>query len=214
MPTSARISAALARSSASDSRSRGSASSVSHSCERPRRCRPIMHVLEHADALEHAGALEGARQAQRGDLVRLQIVQRGAAIAHLALGRPQKAGDDVEGGGLAGAVRADQADDLALVDDEIHVGDRNQAAEMNRDMLDRQHAAASAAESARSSACPASWSRRARARLIACRRQTAEPFLDRRHDALRQHEHDQDHQQAVEDPLHLGRGERARDHRA
>ena len=42
MPTRARISAALARNSASESRSRGSDSKVSTSRERPRRCRPIM----------------------------------------------------------------------------------------------------------------------------------------------------------------------------
>src|SRR5690348_1602227 len=66
------------------------------------------------------------------------MMQRRSAIAHVALRRAQEAGDDVERGGFAGAVRADQAHDLAFIHGEGHVGDRDQSAEMDRDMLDRK----------------------------------------------------------------------------
>src|SRR5579872_239686 len=96
------------------------------------------YILEHADALEHAGALKGTRQAERGYLVRFQISKRRSAVADFAFSRSQEAGDDIEGRGLASAVGANQADNLPLVDNKIHVRDRNQTAEMNRDMLNRQ----------------------------------------------------------------------------
>src|SRR5262249_57185560 len=39
---------------------------------------------------------------------------------------------------LAGAVWPNEADHLAAIDNKIQVGDRDKAAEMNRDVLDRQ----------------------------------------------------------------------------
>src|SRR6202030_3844598 len=57
-------------------------------------------------------------------------------------GRPQDAGDEVEHGGLAGAVRADQADDLALVDDGIEAIDSGQAAEAASQGLNLQNTGA------------------------------------------------------------------------
>ena len=46
-----------------------------------------------------------------------------------AFGRRQKAGQHLHGGGLAAAVRAEKAEDLALLDFEAHVIDRGEGAE-------------------------------------------------------------------------------------
>src|SRR5262249_2701585 len=96
------------------------------------------HVVEYAVVLEHAGALERPDQAKPGDLVRLEAVQQGAAIAHLAAAGLEEPGDDVECGSLARGVRADQPDDLALRHREVEVGKGDEAAEPHRDVLDRE----------------------------------------------------------------------------
>jgi hypothetical protein len=62
---------------------------------------PDQQIVVNGIVRKHAGALEGADQSEIGDLVRLQSVERRAAIAHGAVGWIQKAGDDVEGRGLA-----------------------------------------------------------------------------------------------------------------
>ena len=64
---------------------------------------------------------------------------RAAAEPHLAVRQRQHAGDQVEGGGLAGAVGTDQADDLAGADLEADVVDGDQAAELLADGLHVQH---------------------------------------------------------------------------
>ena len=65
-------------------------------------------------------------------LVRLRR-QRRAAVADLARGRDVEAGEAVEERGLAGAVGADQADDLAVVDGEVDVADGGETAEAHGD---------------------------------------------------------------------------------
>ena len=55
-----------------------------------------------------------------------------------ALGRLVEAGDAVEDGGLAGAVRADDGGDVAAAGLEGEVGDRDEAAEAHGQVLDRQ----------------------------------------------------------------------------
>ena len=62
---------------------------------------------------EHARDLERAHQAARRDLVRAEAGDRHVAERHFAGVGALDAGDDVDEGGLAGAVRADQAADLA-----------------------------------------------------------------------------------------------------
>ena len=73
-------------------------------------------VVEKADVLERAG------NAQRGYLFRLAAADvDGLAVGgieNLAGRRFVNAGNAVEAGSLAGAVRAYQADDLARIDDE------------------------------------------------------------------------------------------------
>jgi len=70
--------------------------------------------------------------------VRLEPVQQPVAIANLARGGLEKSGEDVEGGRFAGAVRADEADDLSLENFEIEIGQGDEPAEMHRDLRDRQ----------------------------------------------------------------------------
>ena len=70
---------------------------------------------------------------QRGDLVGLEAVQRGAAIARcVPPAGSMIAGDGVEGRGLAGAVGADQRQHLALAHLEAQRRRRRQAAEADR----------------------------------------------------------------------------------
>jgi hypothetical protein len=65
---------------------------------------------------------------QRGDI---------AALEHdRSLGRPEKPADQVEEGGLAGAVRADDGTQLALAHRQRNVTYRDQAAEALSDVLD------------------------------------------------------------------------------
>ena len=59
--------------------------------------------------------------------------QDGALVADVALGGDVEAGEAVEEGGLAGAVGADEADDLAAVDGEVDVAYGGEAAEAHGD---------------------------------------------------------------------------------
>src|SRR5687768_17733375 len=71
---------------------------------------------------------------QAADLLALQ--------AHRARARRVKAGDDIERGALARAVRADQAKDLALGKIEADVRDGGEAAEALGEAADLEHLAA------------------------------------------------------------------------
>ena len=73
------------------------------------------------------------------DVVRGQRwISAAAELDAAGVGR-EHAGHQVEQGGLAGAVRADQRVDLARVDREAGVGDGADAAEMLRDACDLEH---------------------------------------------------------------------------
>ena len=77
---------------------------------------------QHEVLVDHADA--GAdRVAGAAELDRLAVDE------DLALVRPVEAGEDVHQGGLAGAVLAEQAEDLAGPDLQVHVGIGNDAAE-------------------------------------------------------------------------------------
>ncbi len=97
-------------------------------------------VLEDGHVLEGCGHLEGAADAEPrmrfgGRVGDVDAVEDDAPFA-----RPQIAGDAVEEGRLAGAVGADEADDLARFDMQIGAGDRLEAAEGFRDLLGaKQH---------------------------------------------------------------------------
>ena len=85
-------------------------------------------VLEHRHVPEELRDLEGAGHALRRDLVRPQAVHAPAVEMDLARVEAVEAGEDVHGGGLAGAVGADQPADLA-------------AGQRQREPVHRDHAA-------------------------------------------------------------------------
>src|SRR5262245_39976729 len=99
---------------------------------------PDQHILEHAVVLKDACTLERSDQAEAGDFVRFEAVQQGSAIADLASRGLEESGEDVESGGLAGAIRADQADDLAVANREVQIGNGDEPAEMHRHVRDRE----------------------------------------------------------------------------
>src|SRR5882672_3614887 len=103
------------------------------------RVRANQHVVDHRHAGERPVMLEGAHHAARGDAVRRQAEDRLAGEAHLAARRRIGAGDDVEGGRLAGAVRADHAEDLAFVDLEVERGHGGEPAEALGQLLDLEN---------------------------------------------------------------------------
>jgi hypothetical protein len=88
----------------------------------PRLCVPIgrgRDVLLHCHVEEEAQGLERAGDPEAGDLVRLESDDALPFEDDVADVGPVDAGDEVEEGGLAGAVRPDDADDLALVDVQV-----------------------------------------------------------------------------------------------
>ena len=117
------------------------------------------HVVKHRHGFEQADVLEGAGDAQLGDIVRgmghglgiLAAVFAGVELFHLApgivgdqqlvveidraVGGLVHAGDGVEGGGLAGAVGADQGHDLALENFHGEIVHGDDAAELHGDVL-------------------------------------------------------------------------------
>ncbi len=101
-------------------------------------------VFQRRHAGEEADVLEGARDL--GLFGNPEIVQPleldGVAVImrelHGARGRLVEAGDAVEHGGLAGAVRSDQRGDLAPLGIEGEVVDGDDAAETHRQVVDGQ----------------------------------------------------------------------------
>ena len=74
---------------------------------------PAEHeVVEHREVREQLDVLEGAGHAELGDGVRLEADQLLAVELHRALLRPVDAGQHVEDAGLAGAVGADDREQL------------------------------------------------------------------------------------------------------
>src|SRR5215470_8777005 len=88
-----------------------------------------LHVVEDRHAPEQSDVLERARDPQLGPLVRFQI-RDVAAVEHdpSARGRVDAA-DAVEDARLAGAVGADDREEIAGVDLEAHPGQGGHAAE-------------------------------------------------------------------------------------
>ena len=106
--------------------------------------------------------------AEARDLVRLEaddaaLVEQDVAVVGLV-----DAGDQVEERRLAGAVRADHADDLALVDVQVELGDDLEAAERQRDAAQLEQGAVGH-------------------QMISTRRSPRRPF------GRSDHEHDQHH---------------------
>jgi hypothetical protein len=76
--------------------------------------RAQQQVIKHAHGGEHAPPFRRMGQAAPGDAVRVQARDVLAVQRHLAGARLDHAGDGAHGGGLAGAVRADQGHQAAL----------------------------------------------------------------------------------------------------
>src|SRR5690606_40564869 len=93
------------------------------------RVRPELDGGQDVHALEEARGLEGAGQAQAGHLVGLERGRLDVADPGGARRWRQVSGEEVDEGGLAGAVRADHRKDLALVDVEVDAVDGDDAAE-------------------------------------------------------------------------------------
>jgi hypothetical protein len=107
--------------------------------KRPRAAvRTDEHVVEHGHRLEQLHVLERARDPAPDDPVRRRPQQAPAVEVELARIRPVQPRDHVEERGLAGAVRPDQADDLAGVDVERDLVDRDDPAEPARHVADRE----------------------------------------------------------------------------
>src|SRR5436190_2515561 len=78
--------------------------------------RPELEVLAHGHAREAAPALRPLRDAEPDDLLRSRLPQLASLEFDRPLARRREPGDRAQGRRLAGTVRADQRDDLALVD--------------------------------------------------------------------------------------------------
>ena len=90
-------------------------------------------VLQHRGLADHARRLEGAGDAAGGARGRHARRQRVVARSHRARLGGVVAGDDIEGRGLAAAIGADQAVNLAGRDVEIETVDRAHGAETEHD---------------------------------------------------------------------------------
>ena len=112
--------------------------------ERQRAEHPVAHVgvaaehevVEHGQVGEQLDVLERARHAQAGDLVRLLADQVVAVEGHAAFLRLVDARQHVEDRGLAGAIGADDREELALADLEADAVDRGDAREPQHDVAD------------------------------------------------------------------------------
>src|SRR4051812_24472393 len=98
-----------------------------------------LEVLDRSRALDHADVLERPAEAHRGLLVRRQIGDVLAPVAHPAVVGPIEAGDAVERRRLAGAVRADESDDLPLPDRHREVVECLKTAEPDRQAVHLKH---------------------------------------------------------------------------
>ncbi len=83
-----------------------------------------------------------------GQALEQELLAVAAGQRDHAFGRLVEAGDAVEHRRLAGAVRADQRGDLAALGLEGQVADGDQAAELHRQMLDREDRQSVMAETA------------------------------------------------------------------
>src|SRR5271156_2211719 len=97
------------------------------------------HVFEDGQPAEWPRDLEGSSDTTIDDAVWRGPGDLTPSETDRARGRRQGAGQHVEYGALARAVRADQAENLALIDLERHVGDGREATETFGQTGDFQH---------------------------------------------------------------------------
>ena len=90
-------------------------------------------AVEHGEPREGTRDLKGPAQAQPPHDPRGPARDPLAAAPDLACGRRQEPAEDIEERGLAGAVRAEQPDHLALLDGHVDAAEREKAAECHAD---------------------------------------------------------------------------------
>ena len=88
-----------------------------------------LQVLEYGELRKDVGSLKRASDAHAADAVRRRAGDVAAVEQHLAAIGAQMAGDQVEKGRLAGAVRPDHCGDLAGRDGEADPADGGEAGE-------------------------------------------------------------------------------------
>ncbi|MHC2783736.1 hypothetical protein ACVMBZ_002950 [Bradyrhizobium liaoningense] len=116
----------------------GKPQGVADDVARGLRMRADADVVHHRQVREQRHVLEGSADADLGDPVRRPRQDADAVhqdVAGRRLIQPRKA---IEERGLAGAVGADQAEDLALVHVEGHAVERDDAAEHDADVANRE----------------------------------------------------------------------------
>ena len=96
----------------------------------------VFHDGQHG---KHVPAFGHQHDAFFDDAVRREGTQVFAAQAHGAVARLEQAADRLQGRALAGAVRADERDDLALVDVERHALERVNVAVVGVDVGNVKH---------------------------------------------------------------------------
>ena len=118
-------------------------------------------VVEHRKIGEQSDVLEGAADADFGDPVRRPRQDALALHQDVAGARLVEPAQAVEERGLAGAVRPDQAEDLALFHVERYAVQRNDAAEHDADVANREQRRGVPARAVPASSRPAPAARRA-----------------------------------------------------
>ena len=118
----------------------GRAQDRAHDARLRVRVRGGHHVLLDRHVQEQPQRLERPRDPALRDLVRLEAEQALAGEADVARVRRVHAGHQVEERRLAGAVRADHAEDLVLVDVQVELVDAREPAEAHRDALQLEQA--------------------------------------------------------------------------
>ena len=93
---------------------------------------PDHDVLQHGQPVEQRHVLERAGDAQVGDQMPRRRQNRYALEPDFALARLIQAAEAIEQRGLAGAIGADQSEDLSLLDIEGYVVEGNHAAKADR----------------------------------------------------------------------------------
>ncbi|MCY1304365.1 hypothetical protein D9M70_541150 [compost metagenome] len=140
---------------------------------------PQHHVVEHREVGEQAQVLEGAAHAQAADGVRRLAHDVAAQEADHARVGFDHAGEHVDHGALAGAVRADECMDVAALQAERHVLRRLHAAvRLGHALHHQQLAFAAGTDLARHAVA---------GRPFAAVARLQEPLVEQAHHAARHH---------------------------
>src|SRR5215217_3153755 len=93
------------------------------------------HVLQYRQVREHGRNLEGADDAHARDLGRARARDVAAVEQDLPGTGHQEFSEEVEAGGLAGAVRADERVDMAALDAQVDIAHGSETLELLRQAL-------------------------------------------------------------------------------